>query len=111
MYNNIGRLQYHTVCRVGVGFSFTELKEFRLKLEAVKQPWVGHKDCTFMAPWKPSKKDDIPDFFIPPEDSFVVQVKCAELVPSISFSAGVTCRFPRLQRSDIIIMSIIVINC
>ena len=84
MYHKIGRLQYHTVCRVGVGFSFTELKEFRLKLEAVKQPWVGHKDCTFMAPWKPSKKDDIPDFFIPPEDSFVVQVKCAELVPSIS---------------------------
>lgn len=94
----LGELKYHTVCRVGGGFTYEELREFRAKLDKVKQPWSAHKTCPSLAPWKISKKDDQPDFFIPPCDSFVLQIKCAELVPSISFSAGVTCRFPRLQR-------------
>jgi DNA ligase 4 len=86
------------VCRVGGGFTYEELRDFRAKLDKVKLPWSAHKTCPSLAPWKISKKDDQPDFFIPPCDSFVLQIKCAELVPSISFSAGVTCRFPRLQR-------------
>ena len=86
------------MCRVGGGFTFKELKDFREKLDLVKEPWIKHKECHAFAPWKIMKKDDQPDFFIPPEKSYVVQLKCAELVVSTCFSAKVTCRFPRLQR-------------
>jgi hypothetical protein len=34
--------------------------------------------------WKP-KPGDKPDFFIPPRESFVLQIKCAELVINLSF--------------------------
>ena len=54
-----------------------------------------------MAQWRVNKKEDQPDFFLPPELSFVLQIKCAELVPSTAFSAGVTCRFPRVQRYSV----------
>lgn len=85
---------------MGGGFNHEELKECRERLDRIKVPWSRARDCPSFAPWKITKKDDQPDFFIPPESSFVVQIKCAELVVSVSFSAKMTCRFPRLQRSE-----------
>lgn len=45
---------------------------------------------------------EIPDEWIRPEDSFVVQVKAASVGPSDEFGVGLTLRFPRFQklRSD-----------
>ena len=94
----IGVLKYLTVCRVGGGFNYEELKECREKIDLVKVPWEKARGYPSLAPWKITKRDDQPDFFIPPEASFVLQLKCAELVPSVSFSAKMTCRFPRIQR-------------
>jgi hypothetical protein len=83
---------------VGGGFSFDQLGEFRAKIDAIKRPYKELKNHPNMGVWRVNKKDDQPDFFLPPELSFVLQLKCAELVPSTAFSAGVTCRFPRVQR-------------
>jgi hypothetical protein len=98
---------YQPVCRVGTGYSFDELKELREKLEPIKIPWEtsftggkgpnGVRNQPMMAYWKP-KPVDKPDFFIPPKESFVLQIKCAELVYSTSFPAGITARFPRVER-------------
>ena len=34
--------------------------------------------------------------YFEPSKSIVIQLKCAELVPSAQFSAGLTTRFPRV---------------
>ena len=95
---NTGEWKYLTTCRVGGGFNYDELKDLRERLDLIKIPWVKSKEYSSLAPWKVTKRDDQPDFFIPPELSVVVQIKCAELVVSTAFSAKMTCRFPRVQR-------------
>jgi hypothetical protein len=45
--------------------------------------------------WKP-KKQDRPDLWIRPEDSFVLTLNSAEIIPSESMSAGLCLRFPRI---------------
>ena len=93
-----GSLKYLTVCRVGGGFNHEELRVLREKLDLIKVPWAKSREYPSLAPWKITKRDDQPDFFFPPDVSVVVQLKCAELVVSDSFSAKMTCRFPRVQR-------------
>ena len=82
--------------QVGTGYSFDELLKLRNIINTVKQPFNPNKPPPHLAHWKVSKKD-IPHYYIPPEQSIVVQLKCAEIVPSAFFSAGLCCRFPRIQ--------------
>jgi len=44
-------------------------------------------------------KDNYPDLFIRPEDSVVLTVTASEIVPSDEYSAGLTLRFPRINRA------------
>jgi DNA ligase-4 len=87
---------YHTVCKVGTGYSFDELLQLRNIIKEISVPWNPRSPPAHLAHWKASKKD-IPNVYIPPEKSIVVQLKCAEIVPSAFFSAGMCCRFPRIQ--------------
>ena len=92
--------KYKSICKVGTGYSFEQLEELRAKLGAVAQEWDKsnrHYLPPHFCPWRIGKLDDIPDVWIPPEHSIIVELKCAELVTSTQFSAGVTCRFPRLR--------------
>jgi hypothetical protein len=111
-------IKYRTVCKVGTGYSFDELKQLREKISnsttypttiattTNKQNNNNYINTnkmiqnfpSFLIPWNNVKKDDIPSIFIKPEDSFIVQLKCAELVDSNVFTANMTCRFPRLQK-------------
>ena len=86
---------YHTVCKVGTGYSFEELLKLRKIIENIAVPYNPRSPPPHLANWKVAKKD-IPNVYIPPELSIVVQLKCAELVPSAFFSAGLCCRFPRI---------------
>ncbi|OUM65359.1 hypothetical protein PIROE2DRAFT_7658 [Piromyces sp. E2] len=43
-------------------------------------------------------KKDMPDVYIQPDHSQIVQLKATEIVPSVSYSAGVTLRFPRFEK-------------
>jgi len=45
--------------------------------------------------WLSLEKKDMPDVYIEPKHSQIVQLKATEIVPSVSYSAGVTLRFPR----------------
>jgi len=47
--------------------------------------------------WK-FENDKYPDVWIRPEDSFVISVNAAEIVSSDDYQAGVTLRFPRINR-------------
>jgi hypothetical protein len=87
---------YHTVCKVGTGYSFDELLALRKIIAEICVPWQPGRPPAHLAHWKMPKKDT-PNVYIPPEKSIVVQLKCAEIVPSANFSSGLCCRFPRIQ--------------
>lgn len=87
---------YHTVCKVGTGYSFEELLQLRKIITEISLPWNPRAPPAHLAHWKAAKKD-LPNVYIPPEQSIVVQLKCAEIVPSANFSSGLCCRFPRIQ--------------
>lgn len=87
---------YHTLCKVGTGYSFDELLALRKIISEISVQWNPRSPPPHLASWKMSKKD-IPNVYIPPEKSIVVTLKCAEIVPSANFSSGLCCRFPRIQ--------------
>jgi hypothetical protein len=99
--SSLQSVRYKTICKVGTGYSFAQLEELRNKLNPVKIPWdTNNKNYLpkHFCPWRIGKLDDVPNFWIPPEKSIVVELKCAEIVASNQFSAGYTCRFPRLRK-------------
>eukprot|EP01041_Mallomonas_annulata_P006979 gene6979-14185_t len=75
------------------GISFDELKELQSRLQPHWQIWDPKKIPTHLTNFIIGKKDDIPNVWIPPDKSVVLQLKCSELVPSNQFSCGVTCRY------------------
>jgi hypothetical protein len=48
-------------------------------------------------PWKP-KGDTVPDYWIPPEKSRILEIKAFEMVSSTEFSAQKCLRFPRIHK-------------
>ena len=88
---------YHTVCKVGTGYSFQQLSSIRQQISAVSVPWDVSRPPKHFSPWRP-RAQDRPDVYIPPDKSIVVEVKCAELTTTDMYSAGLTCRFPRIHK-------------
>ncbi len=89
--------EFFALAKVGTGYNDQELEEIRRKL----QPHLIRYDDDVQKPTHfalPSKKDDIPDVWLKPEHSIVLQVTGAELVETEVFSAGFTLRFPRVTR-------------
>lgn len=84
---------FHSFCKIGSGYSLKELYDFNQKLA---NKWVpfdkknppGHLQVTY----------ERPDVWIEPKDSFIVQVKAVEICPSDKYKAGLTLRFPRLEK-------------
>lgn len=97
---------YHTLCKVGTGYNFDQLRELRNFLDTIAVPWdeggggggENSQGPAHLQHWKIAKRDDRPHVYYPPEKTIAMQIKCAELVESTAFSAGITCRFPRVQR-------------
>ena len=98
------RVRYRTVIRVGTGYSFDELEHIRKLIDpalgGVGVPWEKKNLPKELADWNVPNNEDKPNFYIPPEKSFIMQIKCAELTKCLhkTFSAEITCRFPRVQR-------------
>ena len=93
--------KYKSICKVGTGYSFSELEDLRGRLGPVVKQWDKTNRQYLpphFCPWRIGKVEDIPDVWIPPENSIIIELKCAELVTSTQFSAGITCRFPRLRK-------------
>ncbi|THH05269.1 hypothetical protein EW145_g4922 [Phellinidium pouzarii] len=89
--NDEDELKYSTFVRVGTGLTYADYV------------WVRQKN------WKTFDKDNMPfwyqaskrnsedkgDVYLEPEDSFILEVKAAEITPSDQYHLGFTMRFPR----------------
>ncbi|CAG00994.1 unnamed protein product, partial [Tetraodon nigroviridis] len=84
---------FHTLCRIGSGYTMKELYDLGLKL-------AKH--------WKVFRKSDPPasilcgtekpEVYIEPRNSVIIQVKAAEIVSSDMYKTSCTLRFPRIER-------------
>lgn len=84
---------FHTLCRIGSGYTMKELYELSLKL-------AKH--------WKVFRKSDPPasilcaaekpEVYIEPRNSVIIQVKAAEIVGSDMYKTDCTLRFPRIEK-------------
>ncbi|XP_012678745.2 DNA ligase 4 [Clupea harengus] len=84
---------FHTICRIGSGYTMKELYDLGLKL-------AKH--------WKVYRKNDPPaailcatekpEVYIEPCKSVIIQVKAAEIVGSDMYKTNCTLRFPRIER-------------
>ncbi|KAH9259153.1 hypothetical protein BASA81_002773 [Batrachochytrium salamandrivorans] len=88
--------RFLSTVKVGTGYSLLQLKELREKL----RPHLVRTTPQTMPPHftVPAKRLDLPDVWLAPSHSVVLQVTGSELVPSDAFEAGYTLRFPRVSR-------------
>eukprot|EP01080_Neovahlkampfia_damariscottae_P003224 gene3224-5539_t len=78
-------------CKVGSGYTNSELTILQSKLES---HWRKYRQSYFPQ-WIPGSSE-IPDFYIDPKNSVVLEIKAFSIIPSTSFKANYTLRFPRV---------------
>ncbi|XP_068083258.1 DNA ligase 4 isoform X3 [Anabrus simplex] len=85
-------VEFHSMCRVGSGYSMSKLEELLLKLaphwQRVK---LGQTPPGLL--WTKEK----PDLWIEPCKSYILQIKATEIVRSKVFKLDYTLRFPRVE--------------
>ena len=112
---DVTKTRWMTMGKVGTGYTLAELRILNEKLAPNVIPYTRPKDYKsraaanakgsssssassawpkWLAPWNMAV-DDVPDVFVPPDKSFVLEIKCAELHKTNQFSANFTPRFPR----------------
>ncbi|XP_064626451.1 DNA ligase 4-like [Lineus longissimus] len=87
---------FQSFCKVGSGYSKKELFEFNRKLASHWKPFDKKNPprCIVLA----SGFKEKPDAYIHPSNSYIVQVKAAEIIDSDRFKTGCTLRFPRVEK-------------
>ncbi|KAM6496937.1 DNA ligase IV [Amanita muscaria] len=83
--------KYSTFVRVGSGLSYADYVWVRDKPWKV---WDPKNPPDFLRTSKRSP-DDKGDVYLEPQDSFLLKIKAAEIVPSEQYHLGFTMRFPR----------------
>lgn len=88
---------YYTLAKVGSGYTNQEL----LQLQHALQPyWKEYKDCSetrkLFGNWKPGP-GEIPDVYILPQFSKVLEIKANSIIASTKFKMEATLRFPRVK--------------
>uniref|UniRef100_A0A8C2NZK1 DNA ligase n=1 Tax=Capra hircus TaxID=9925 RepID=A0A8C2NZK1_CAPHI len=84
---------FHTLCRVGSGYTMKELYDLGLKLAKHWKPF--HRKAP---PSNILCGTEKPEVYIEPCNSVIVQVKATEIVPSDMYKTGCTLRFPRIEK-------------
>ncbi|XP_006894678.1 PREDICTED: DNA ligase 4 [Elephantulus edwardii] len=84
---------FHTLCRVGSGYTMKELYDLGLKLANHWKPF--HKKAPPSSLLCGTEK---PEVYIEPCNSVIVQIKAAEIVPSDMYKTDCTLRFPRIEK-------------
>ena len=87
------------IVKVGSGYNMTTLNIIRNKLRAHWKKYDSKNPPTLFGNWKPAQSEK-PDVFLnDPSVSIILEVKAAEIVPSETFPAKVTLRFPRVVKT------------
>lgn len=84
---------FHTLSRVGSGYTMKELYDLGLKLAKHWKPF--HKKAPPSSILCGTEK---PEVYIEPCNSVIVQIKATEIVPSDMYKTGCTLRFPRIEK-------------
>ncbi|KFZ51793.1 DNA ligase 4 [Antrostomus carolinensis] len=84
---------FHSICRVGSGYTMKELYDLGLKLAKHWKPY-HRKDppCNILC------GTEKPEMYIEPCNSVIVQIKAAEIVDSDMYKTDCTLRFPRIEK-------------
>ena len=103
---DVNATRWLTFGKVGTGYDINELQVLNDKLKPHAIPYVREKDKAksgssassvwpkWLQNWS-HKIDDVPDVWIPPDKSYILEIKCAELCRTDQFTAPYTPRFPR----------------
>lgn len=86
-------VEFHSVTRVGSGYSICELTELIKRLLPHWQQVIPGQ-CPSGLVWTKEK----PDVWIAPHNSYILEIKATEIVPSNAFKAEFTLRFPRVEK-------------
>jgi len=88
--------EFFTFCKVGTGYSIDELQKLRNRLKPHLKPYDPHNPPPHLKGWSPPP-DDVPDAWIAPENSVILEVKAGEICDCVptKFLAKKTARFPR----------------
>ncbi|KAJ3982001.1 DNA ligase 4 [Lentinula detonsa] len=86
-----GADRYSTFVRIGTGLSFADYAWIRSKPWKVRDP----KNPPEWLQTSKKSQEDKGDMYLDPDDSFILKIKAAEIVPSDQYHLGYTMRFPR----------------
>ena len=87
------------IVKVGSGYNMITLNIIRNKLRAYWKKYDSKNPPSLYGNWKPAQSEK-PDVYIDdPSVSIILEVKAAEIVPSETFPAKVTLRFPRVVKT------------
>ncbi|XP_068446736.1 DNA ligase 4 [Clinocottus analis] len=84
---------FHTLCRIGSGYTMKELYDLGLKLA---KHWKVYRKND--PPASISCATEKPEVYIEPCNSVIIQVKAAEIVGSDMYKTNCTLRFPRIEK-------------
>ncbi|XP_044287857.1 DNA ligase 4 [Varanus komodoensis] len=84
---------FHSICRVGSGYTMKELYNLSLKLAKYWKPY-----CKRDPPYNILCGIEKPEVYIEPCNSVIVQIKAAEIVSSDMYKTDCTLRFPRIEK-------------
>ncbi|KAM9820546.1 DNA ligase 4 [Neosynchiropus ocellatus] len=84
---------FHSICRVGSGYTMKELYDLGLKLA---KHWKVYRKNN--PPSSIQCSTERPEVYIEPCNSVILQVKAAEIVSSDMYKTNCTLRFPRIEK-------------
>lgn len=82
---------------MGSGYTLERLAFIRRRLGPYMRQYEKSNPPQHLAHWRPGKTSDVPDVWVPPEHSLILEIKGAELVTTDQFTAGYCVRFPRVH--------------
>ena len=86
------------IVKVGSGFNSIELNTIRNQLKNKWKKYEPRAPPSYYGQWTPNINDR-PDIYIDnPSESILLEIKAAEIIPTTTFPAKVTLRFPRLVK-------------
>lgn len=91
--------RFHTVCKIGNGYTSEELNVIHSMLEPFWETMPNRQTVPeWLDGWKPVAGDLIPDLYVHPSKSVVLEVFGYSFTDSLNYRVGYTIRFPRMLR-------------